>query len=258
MENKIMAYIYGIYMVMISLLFEMVMIVLNGLVGEVLKVPIEFFLCTFALCMPICHRVMALIQSAHKGNVLFDLGKYILDFYFVILFIATIYHSSFFMVFRWIIYSSFVMIFFYYIQNGMYIDSDNDGRKQCALSFQLMSIEYCILLVILCNFHINCLTISLMILYTLSSILMRVYTLVHLGLLKKYLLQYVFSEILEMLAFSFCFILLPHRNVLELKQMLYDTSVTLYIDILIMVLVFILFEIPMYSIRNKIWKGNIL
>lgn len=157
---------------------------------------------------------------------------------------------------RWFVYILFVLLSFYYIKNGGDNSTDVHSKEQYVLCFQLMSIIYCILLVVLCNFRINCLTVLLTSAYIVFSILIRGYVLFQLGMFKniKFLLRYIVSELLEILAFGLCVRLLPSLTLGEFKELLYDTSAAIYVDILIMTAGFVLLEIPMYTIRNKIWN----
>ena len=255
-ENKIIAYFYYLYMVLVAIIFEIVMFIFNALNGKVLKCPIEFFLYTMALCIPMCNRIMALIQPAHKNNVLFDIGKYIFDFYFCILFVTTLYNNSVLMTFRWFIYIFSVLNLFCSIKKGDYRNVDYNRNEQYVLSFQLVSITYCIMLIIICNLGMNVLTVFLICIYLIFGNIIRVYALSKLGELGncKFLVRYIFSALIEACAFCLYIQLLPVADLGELKKLLYDMPVTIYVDIILLTVIFVLFEIPMHTIRNKIWN----
>ena len=255
-QNKTMAYIYLICMWLFSMTFEIFMFYFNNLTGEVLKAPIGFFLYSLALTMPICHRIMALIQPAHKNNVVFDIGKYAYNLYFCVLFVTTLYTNATFVKIRWFLYIFSIINIFYHIQKGNYDNTDGYSNAQYVLSFQLMSIIYCIMLMTLCNFIINYMTFFLIGIYIVCSNLIRVYILAKLNMFNnfKFVIRYIVSAVLEIVVFLLCLKLFPSENMIEFQKSLYEGPATLYVITIILMVVFILLEIPMYKIRNTLWN----
>ena len=176
-QCKKMAYICLLYLLMISLGFEIVYCLICSFEVQPFKVPIEFFLYALFLSMPVIHRIMSLIQPYNKGEVLFDLGKYLFDLYLCILFISTLYCTPLINILRWFVYVLSIQYTIYYINKGKYDNTDTD-ETQYILSYQLMNVEYFILMIVLCNFRMNILTMVLILGFILLSIILRVFVLI--------------------------------------------------------------------------------
>lgn len=245
-----------IYMLITNIIFEITAILFNELGSEILKLPIEFVLYSFVLCMPMCHRIMALIQPAYSNNVMFDIGKYIYVGYYIIMFITTLYNSIFAMTIRWFFLLLSIINLLYSIHKGDYNIIDENARAQYFLCFQLMSMVYCALLVIFCNFRLNLLTCLLMYTFLLFSNIIRIYVLFKLLILKniKFCIRYIFSALMEMFAFYICYRFLPSEDLSAFKALLYEMPVRIYVDIVVLILFLSLFEIPMNKISGVINK----
>lgn len=70
----------------------------------------------------------------------------------------------------------------------------------------------------------------------------------------KFLVQYILSELLEIIAHGLCIKLLPLETLNEFKGTIYDMPIKIYVDIFIFTMLLVFLELPMFVIRNKIWN----
>ena len=255
-QNKVMASIILIWMMAINITFEIVMFMMNLLKDDVLKVPIEFFLYSLLLTVPMARRVMALIQPAHKGNVIFNLSKYMYNIYYILLFVSTLCKTSLLMGIRWFFYIFVIVNIIKDIYSGDYEVEDKYKNEQSVLSFQLTCFIYLGVVIMLCNFRISCLTIAVIVENVIFANLLRIYVMRKRGMFGsgKRVVGYIGAALLELVAYAIACRFYICYSLAQFQEMLYELPATIYVDVVVASLVLLFFELPLYRMRGRMWK----
>lgn len=219
---------------------------------------ISFLLYLLALNYPITHNIIFISERFDKSKKSFHLGRVVSNIYFILLFINTFYYNNVFMALRWFCLIFYLIYLLNSVRNLNIEKSAQKTGKENGFIFQITCFEFWILMACICSFGNNTMSIVISLIYIIFSEIIRIMVLrnnqktdhkIH-GITVKF----IFAVLIEFIAFLLFFWGVPFSDMDTFYEEIYLNNPTIYIDMLLLLIVCCLCEVPIYCISNQLRK----